>query len=238
MSLSGRGFTLIECLIGLALTFLVILACLEFSLSAERHYAGLKEKEEAALGALAALDKMKVDILRAGQGLARASALGLVEPIAEDSGGLVVTRAEKALALAADAGPGDVSLSLASVTDLRAGREICLTDGEKGEVAVISAVTAGTAVLASPLAAAYSKDATAVVLLDRVTLALDAGQGVLRRKVNLGTAQPLLENVAAADFSLDRTANLARVRFGLRSNPDAIHEICLFPKNPALAAGT
>lgn len=236
--MSGRGFTLIECLIGLALAFFVILACLEFSVSAERRYASLKEKEETALGALAALDKMEVDILRAGQGLSRESALGLLEPVAAISGGLIITRAEKTFELTADAGAGDVSLSLTSVTDLRAGREICLADGEKGEVAAIASVATGAAVLASPLGAAYSKAVTTVSLLDKVTLTLDAGQGVLRRKVNLGTAQPLVENVAAADFSLDTAANLAKVRFSLRSNLDATYEICLFPKNPALAGGT
>lgn len=236
----SRGFTLVECLIGLAISFIVVLACLEFSAAAGRHYAGLKDREETALGALAALDKMKVDILRAGQGLARAAALGLVAPIAVDAatGGLIITRAEKAFELAADAAPGDASLSLTSVADLRAGRSLCLTDGGKGEIAVVASVSAGAAVLASPLASAYATAGTTVVLLDRVSLTFDVSQGVIRRKVNLGTAQPLLESAASAEFSLDLPANLAGVRFSLRSQPDAIHEIRLFPKNPALAGGT
>jgi prepilin-type N-terminal cleavage/methylation domain-containing protein len=233
--MKGRGFTLLECLIGLALTLLVVCACLEFYGAAQKHFFRLKEKEEAAQGAMAALDKMKVDILRAGQGLVREQALGLFEAVAEDGGGLLIVRAERAYELAGDVAEGDSRIPLTSVADLRTGREICLSNGEKGEVLVISSVAAGAVVLPSPLASGYSKETSTVLLLEKISLTLDAARGVLRRKVNLSPAQPLLENVRAAEFLVDRSANTVRVRLGLNGQGDSTYESCLFPKNAALA---
>jgi hypothetical protein len=236
--MKARGFTLLECLIGLSLSLFVVCACLEFFVTAQKHFFRLKEKEEAAQGALAAMDKIKVDILRAGQGLVQPLALGLIEAVAEDAGGLLITRAEKAFELAADVREGDVRLSLTSVADLKAGREVCLSDGEKGEVRVISSVASGTAVLSSPLGFGYAKEKASVHLLEKISLYVDARQDILRRRVNLSSAQPLLENVRSAEFLVDRAANLVRVRFGLKNQGDAIYESCLFPKNPALAGRT
>jgi type II secretory pathway pseudopilin PulG len=234
-AVKSRGFTLLECLIGLSLSLFVVCACLEFYAAAQKHFFRLKEKEEAAQGAMAALDKMKVDILRAGQGLVRANSLGLVEAVVEVAGGLLVIRAERAYDLAADVGEGDALVPLTSIADLRPGREICLSDGEKGEVLVIASVAAGAAVLSSPLGSGYSREKSSVLLLEKISLTLDAARGILRRKVNLSSAQPLLENVSTAEFLVERSANLVRVRLGLKDQGDSIYELCLFPKNPALA---
>ena len=86
----ARGFTLVECLIGLSLSFFVVCACLEFFGAAQKSYFRLKEKEEASQSALAALDKMSADILRAGEGLVLPVSLGLIEPVAESGGGLEI----------------------------------------------------------------------------------------------------------------------------------------------------
>jgi len=228
------GFSLLECLVGMALSFLVVLACLEFFGAARRSYSRLKDREETAQGAAAALDKMSVDILRAGQGLVRAAALGLVEPVAESGGALRVTRAEAEFALAADVLAGDTRLPLVRTAELARGREICLEDGAKGEVLTVASVEPGAVIFSSPLSHDYARDGTSVLLLERITLSLDARQGVLRRKVNLSSAQPLLENVRSAEFLEDRPANLVRVRFSLAPQGDATYELCLFPKNPAL----
>lgn len=232
--MKSRGFTLLECLIGLALALFIVCACLEFYGAAQKHFFRLKEKEETAQAAMAALDKMKVDILRAGQGLVREEGLGLVQAVAEDGGGLLIVRAERAYDLAGDVVEGDLLVPLTSVADLRPGREICLSDGERGEVLVISSVTAGAVVLSSPLGSGYSKEKSSALLLEKTSLILDAAGGVLRRKVNLSSAQPLLENVRAAEFLVDRSANVVRVRLGLKDQGDSTYELCLFPKNAAL----
>lgn len=231
----SRGFTLLECLIAMAISFFLVCACLEFFGAAQKSYFKLKDKEEAAQSALAALDKMSVDILRAGQGLVLAASLGLVEPVAEAGGGLLVTRSEKSFVLAGDVAEGDVLIPLTGTSDLRPGREICLTDGVKGEVLAISSVTSGGVVVSSPVGSALAKARTSVALLERTSLSMDASQGVLRRRVNLSTAQPLLENVRAAEFTFDGAANLVRVRFTLNNKGDATYELRVFPKNPALA---
>jgi hypothetical protein len=229
------GFSLLEFLVGLTLSFFVVLAALEFFGAARRSYVRLKGREEAAQGAAGALDKMRVDILRAGQGLARATALGLVEPVAESGGALELVRAEEELALTADVRAGETLLPLVRTGEAKPGREICVEDGTEGEILTVASVSAGAAVLSSPLSHDFPRDGTSVLLLERVVLSLDARQGVLRRKVNLSSAQPLLENVRAAEFRADRTANLVRARFSLGPQGDATYELCLFPKNPALA---
>lgn len=231
----ARGFSLLECLIGLTLALFVVCACLEFFGAAERSYFKLKDKEEAAQSALAALDKMSVDILRAGQGLAQVAGLGVVEPVVESGGGLLITRAEKSYDLAADVAPGDLRVPLADDSELRPGRELCLTDGEKGEVCLVASVEPGAAVVSSPLVNGFAREKTAVLLLEKTFFSLDARQAVIRRRVNLSSAQPLLENAGSAEFLVDRPANLVRVRFSLISEGDAIYELRLFPKNPALA---
>ena len=233
--MKARGFSLLECLIGLGLSFLVVCACLQFFIAAEMSYFKLRDREERSQSALAAMDKMRVDILRAGQGLASEAALGLVEPAVESSGVLLLTRAERDYVLAADVASGDSQILLASVAELKAGREVIVSDGVNGEVLVISAVAPGAVGVAPPVSRPYKKEKALFRLLETVSLALDARQGVIRRRTNGSAAQPLLENVGAAGFVVDREANLVRVRFSLTSQGDATYELCLFPKNPALA---
>lgn len=229
-----RGFSLLECLIGLALSLFVVCVCLGFFMAAERSYFRLRDGEEAAQAALAAQDKMRVDLLRAGQGLAPAAALGLVEPVAEAGGGLLVTRAERAYALAADLAAGDTRIPLDSVADLRPGREVLIADAESGEVRTLASVGGGAVVVSTPLERGYARSGASLQLLERVALTLDPRLRILRRRVNSSSAQPLLENAGAAEFAFDGPANLVRVRFSLAPQGDAYYELCLFPKNTVL----
>ena len=229
-----RGFSLLESLIGLALSLLVVCASLGFFMAAERSYFRLRDRQEAAQAALAALDKMRVDILRAGQGLAPAAALGLIEPVAE-SGGLLVTRSEQAYALADDVAAGETRIRLGSAAGLSAGREVLVTDAAGGEVRTLVSVGGDAAVISAPLGRGYARSDASLHLLERVALTLDAKQGVLRRRVNSSSAQPLLDDADAAEFAFDRPANLVRVRFSLAPQGGAFYELRLFPKNTALS---
>lgn len=224
-----------ECLIGLSLSLFVVCACLEFFGAAQKSYFRLKEKEEASQSALAALDKMSADILRAGEGLVLPVSLGLIEPVAESGGGLEIIRAERAYELSAAAGAGDTRIRLAAVTDLKPGREICLVDDGNAEVHTVSSVESKDVVLTTPAGRAYAPEKTSLLLLEKILLTLDTRQGVLRRRVNLSTAQPLLEDAAEAGFFVDKAANIVRVRLRLNSQGDAAYEFQLFPKNAALA---
>jgi type II secretory pathway pseudopilin PulG len=233
--MKARGFSLLECLIGLSLSFFIVLACLEFFGAARKSYSKLKDKEETAQSALAALDKMRLDILRAGEGLVLPASLGLVEPVAEAGGGLVITRAERSYELAGDVAAGDARIPLAAATDLKPGREICLADDAHAEVLAVSSAGAGAAVVSPPVGRAYARQRARALLLEKISLAMDLRLGVLRRRVNSSPAQPLLESAASAEFLVDRPANLVRVRVRLNSQGDATYELRLFPKNPALA---
>ena len=73
------GFTLIECLVGLALSLFVISTGLEFFIRAERPFCGSRREGEAGQAALAALDRMRIDLLHAGRGLSLEIEVGLVE---------------------------------------------------------------------------------------------------------------------------------------------------------------
>jgi prepilin-type N-terminal cleavage/methylation domain-containing protein len=233
----ARGFSLLECLIGLALSLFIICAALGFFVSAQKRFFRMKEAQEASQSALAAMDKMRIDVLRAGEGLALPVSLGLLESVTEVPDGILLVRAEETYGLAEDAPEGRTRVRLLSAAGLKSGREICIVDGEKGEVRAISAVEEGAAVFADPLESDYAAAGTAVLLLERTSLTLDGARAVLRRGVNLSPAQPLLENARSAVFHFDPSANIVRIRFGLDSpsQGDKTYELCLFPKNPALA---
>jgi hypothetical protein len=81
----------------------------------------------------------------------------------------------------------------------------------------------------------YAKEESVVLLLYIVTFYLDAEKSTLRRKVNAGTPQPLLENVQYFASGYDAGANLTTVGLRLTSGSEKIHEITVFPKNMALA---
>jgi hypothetical protein len=70
-----------------------------------------------------------------------------------------------------------------------------------------------------------------------VTYFLDGPARILRRRVNASSAQPLLENAAAAAWTLDASAPLVRVRLELAVKGVHPHEATVFLKNAALARG-
>ncbi|MGZ5439670.1 MAG: PilW family protein [Candidatus Aminicenantales bacterium] len=120
------GFTLIECLLGLALSLFVISTGLEFFIRAEKAFLLLKEREEAGQAALAALDRMRIDLLHAGRGLSLEIGLGLVAAAEATAAELRTMSLEKTLTLAADAQAGDTRLPLESTADITAGQQLTL----------------------------------------------------------------------------------------------------------------
>ncbi len=229
------GFTLVECLLGLALSLFVISAGLEFFVRAEKAFLRLKEREEAGQSALAALDRMRIDLLHAGLGLSEEIRLGLVEAAEATADELRTTSLEKELALAADIRAGDIRLSLVSATDIAAGQRLALREGGAGEVRTVVRVEAGAVVIDAPAERDYAQDLASAALVERVTYFLDASTRVLRRRVNTSPAQPLLEGAAGAVWSLDAAAHLVRIRLELDTEGAHPHEATVFLKNAALA---
>jgi type II secretory pathway pseudopilin PulG len=232
------GFTLIECLLGLALSLFVISTGLELFARSQKAFQRLKEREEAGQAALAALDRMRVDLLHAGRGLAPEIGMGLVEAAEATAAELRTVTLERELALAAGAAAGDTRLPLASTADIAAGQQIALRDGAAGEVRTVVGVESGAAVLDAPLAGSYAPGTSSLSLLERVTYFLDTPAGILRRRVNASPAQPLLERTAAAAWSLDPVSHLVRVRLEIAIEGAHPHEATVFLKNPALAGSS
>lgn len=229
------GFTLLECLIGLALSLVVITAGLGFHASAQKAFVRLQAREEAGQGALAAIDKMRIDLLHAGRGLAPEIALGLVAAVETAGGELRTVSAERALVLAAGAAAGATRLPLLSTADLTAGRRVLLRQGQAGEVRAIIRVEPGAVVVEAPLERAYDPGSAALSLLECVAYFRDGATRILRRRPNAGSAQPVVEGVAAAEWSLDAAASLVRVRLELDVQGAPPHEATIFVKNLALA---
>lgn len=229
------GFTLIECLLGLALALLVAAAGLELFARSRTVFARLKAREEAGQAALAALDRMRIDLLHAGRGLAVEVGLGLVAAAAAAPDELRTVSLERTLALSSDAAAGDLGLAVVSTADVAAGQAIVLRDGTAGEVRTVVRVGTGAVVLDAPLARGYPAASAAVSLLETVSFRLDAAARVLRRRVNASPAQPLFEGAAAASWTLDPDAPLVHLRLEPDTEGAPAHEATVFLKNAALA---
>lgn len=229
------GFTLIECLLGLALSLLIITTGFEFFARAEKAFARLKEREETGQAALAALDRMRIDLLHAGRGLSPEIGLGLIEAAAATDDELRTVSIEKELTLASPAHAGDTRISVASTADVTSGQRIALREDTAGEVRTIARVEAGAVLIDAPLERGYAPAAAVLSLLEVVTYFLDEPAGILRRRVNTSPAQPLLEGVAAAAWSLDTASLLVRIRLEPKTEGAHPHEATVFLKNPALA---
>lgn len=231
------GFALLEAVLGLALSLLVLAAGFEFYARAQKGFARLKAREEADQSALAAVDRMRIDLLHAGRGLAAEIGLGLVAAAAADAAELRTASLERTLELAAAAGSGDTRLALVSTADVAAGQVVVLRDGAAGEVRTVVRVDPGAIVVDAPLGQGYAPggpEGLRLCLLETVAYRLDAA-GVLRRRVNASPAQPLAEDIAAAGWTLEAAAPIVRLRIQPRTEGALAHEATVFLKNAALA---
>lgn len=229
------GFTLIEALIALSLSVLLIAAALAAAAHAHAVFARLKDREEASLDALAALDRMRIDLLHAGRGLALESALGIIETVRLTDEEMRTVCQERPLTLAAEARAGDSKLSLESTSGIAAGQAVAVIEGDAGEVRTVASVDRAAVTLREPLERDYTLAGASVSLLETVVYSLDRRAGILRRRANASSAQPLLENAAEARWTLDPAARTVRVRLAVNLKGAKAYETIVFLKNSALA---
>lgn len=229
-----RGLSLLESLIGMSLSFFVILSCLEIFGFTRAHFFILKEKQETFLAAAAALDKIRGDIVHAGFGLTAAMELGLVAGVQEDEDVLTLCSSESSIMPEDDLLAGQTQIRVASAQGFKKGREICIHDRQRGERHVVAAADRSRIFLSSSLRYHYSRKITRVILLRKVSLFFDTEDRILRRKVNTSSAQPLCDDVAAFCFAFSRPVNLVRLSIRLESD-ERSYETKIFPKNIALA---
>jgi type II secretory pathway pseudopilin PulG len=229
-----KGFTLIESLLSLVFFLMIILSSLEFFGTTRKIFFRLKEAQETSAGAAAALEKIRIDLLHAGRGLAQPISLGIIDGIELQNEALGLIIGEKAYTLTSDLSSGQAAVPLPDTEGLHAGREVCIFDGRRGEVLGIESVDKGMMRLAPPPANSYLRQDGKIVLLQKVSFYLERGSSILRRKVNASPAQPLVEGVRFFGFSYDGRSNLAQVQIGFEKEPEKTHEISVLLKNVAL----
>ena len=169
-----------ESILSLTLFLIVVLASLEFFGFTRDIFLKLKDKEETKEAALAALDKMKTDLLAGGSGLLEPIELGFLEGITQNEGTLVILSKEKNLTPLNDLLEGQTRIGLQSTRDVKKGREICIFDHTKGEVKSISRVAKKSIILSSPLNFSFLKEKSQVLLLKKISLFLDKDKHILR----------------------------------------------------------
>lgn len=230
--MSRPGFSLIESLIGLCLTLAILVACLGFFSMGRRVFFKLKSSEEDRLAALAALEKIKVDLSAAGEGLQTPMAFGLTAGLEVGDGVLSIETLDTSLTPASDLDAGSTRISCSGTPDVAKGRILCFHDGDRGEIGIADGCGRGYILCASPLQNSYKEDEVRILVVGSVRYFLQAG--VVRRKANSSSAQPLIEDIGTWDVSTEVNPNLLTV--GLRfKNKERLHEISLFAKNMALA---
>ncbi|MDH7513949.1 MAG: hypothetical protein QHH14_13460 [Clostridiales bacterium] len=230
-----KGFSAVETMISLALFLMIVMAVFEVFGLARGFFLKIKKGEEETQAAMAALDKMRIDLLQAGSGLSQAIRLGIIEGIKMSEESLTILNLQETLLLSEDLAPGTQRIILGAAAAISPGREICLINAQRGERRSVLSCKGKVIVLASPLEFFYRKKETQVLLVETISLYLDKGRSTIRRQVNLSSPQPLLEDVYSFDFGFDAKNNLARVNFVLKANEEKTYELLVFPKNIALS---
>ncbi len=229
-----RGFTLIEALMASAMFLLILAAAVEFLAQGGRRFRRVEDRSESRLEAMAALQKVREDLREAGGGLVEAVRLGILEPVSMSDGGtrLTVVSSSESRRLSSDVTAGSVVVILAGRAGLPAGRSVSLVDGGHGELRTIAGASGTRIVLDAPLESDYGAAGTVLSLLEEVEYSLGPG-GVLRRKANRASAQPLLEGVR--EF-LAGAAGPLRADLVLERAPEARLGVSIVPGNLRLAA--
>ncbi len=237
---AGGGFSLIELLIGLMLFFIVAMGGLDFFSRCRRLFFHLTSDQDAAERAAAALERARLDILEAGQGLAEPIRQDLIQGIEAAISRVTLTSAEEENSIPGGLAAGATAIPLSKTSGFSAGREVCLIDDAGGELREIQAVRDEGLILTAPLLREYRAGRTAVLLLRQVMIAWDPGTKTLRRKINSSSPQPLLEEVASFTAAFDPERLLLSIGLRMTAKPEDFYEITVFPKNLALAckAGT
>jgi type II secretory pathway pseudopilin PulG len=228
------GFSLTESLIALTLFLFLILAGIEVFSSARETLSKLGESQLAEETVSAAIDRIRADVRTAGRGLAGPGAEP-VKSLEAVGAALVVRTGELTARLAADAAAGTSILAVAGAEDFPAGRKILVMDESKGESALVAESGTGVLRLAAPVAGAYGRSGTSVVLIREISLYMDAARSVLRRKVDGGSGQPLLEDARIFGFSIGSPSPVVDISIGSHLGRGETHETSVHARNAALA---
>ncbi len=222
-------------MIALGLSLLVVVAAFEFLGITRSLFSKVKDAQENSQAVQAALLKLRIDLIRAGFGLAEPLRAGVIEGIEIGQNSFTVLSLDDALILAADVVSGEKRIPLDKVSGLSRGRRVCLAEEDRAEAHTVSALDGHAVILTEPLETSYSAAAGRLLLLEEVRYYLDAGSGNLRRKVNASPAQPMLDDTSFFVPLYERETNLFRIRLASNASQERIYEFSIFPKNLGLS---
>ena len=220
---------MIELGAGLAVAFFIVTATAEFFALNRKLFERLKARQTGEQAVLGAADRLRIDLLHAGEGLALPTGLGLLTPALVEQGTLQVVHAERVLRLTSDVPAGTERFSLVSTAGITAGREVAVSEKDRGEVAVVKSVEGKSLVVTAPLRHSYTAVSAEILLLSVVVYATDGT--TLRRKVNRASAQPILENAGEVLFRHDVESSLVSCGLSLSSPGGISHEVTVLVKN-------
>ena len=229
------GFTLLELLVGMAVFSIVLAAGIGAFVQARGLFFKLKAAEEDVQAVDSALDRMRIDLVRAGRGLKDVMDRALVSAVDTGAGRLTLFSAGAESPLVRDLASGAARADLESADGFKKGGMACFLEGSRGEVRNIASVEGNSLVLDVPVDAGYGAGACRVIGIESVGYFLGAVDRIVRRQVNASPAQPLIEEVDAFLFSYDAASNAASASLRLRSGKERTHEILVFPKNAGLS---
>lgn len=232
--MKGKGFTLVELLIGMALSLIILVSGISFFGHARELFFKLKDAEEDAQAAYSALDRIRLDLVRGGRGLAEAIGMGLLPAVEAGPERLIILSSEGPRSLTQDLASGGSRARLDTAEGIKKGDRVCLLEGARGEVLVVAAVEADELILDLPAEAGYSAEACRVLPIEQVSYFLGAADRVVRRQADSSPAQPLIEDVGEFRYTYDVPSNLVSVIIGLAPHKERIHAILVFPKNAGL----
>ncbi|MGB9836184.1 MAG: hypothetical protein ACPLRX_05545 [Candidatus Saccharicenans sp.] len=236
------AFTLIECLIGLSLSLFILLSSVEMFTLARRFSVKFKEEQETSLAVANALEKIREDAEKAGQGLEAEAGQpeGQPEafcPVFISAGHLFLYSQDEELFLSqpAEAGqnfiPVKVNRSLAE--KLKKGRNIFLSHQIENKVEFFSITnfTGDRIYLSGSLTYDYRPEGSRASLLEKVEYFFDREQKILRRRVNDTSSQPLLEQALGFEPDYSPATNLLTVKIIVGQKKEKVYEVAVFPKN-------
>lgn len=229
------GLSLLEFLISLTLFFITLLMGLQFFAASRNQFTKLKQSYESRSDLLAAADKIKADSRTAGQGISIPVSLGIIEPVSSEESGLTIRKLQDGMNLTAALEAGQTFIPLESTSAFSRNRDLCFCGHGYGEIIAIAEVTKTGIRLASPLAQAYRPPESTLLQINEVTFFLDGTSHILRRCVNRGSAQPLLEDVRDFHHAYEAEHHLIRVRLVHSPAKEEEYETWIFPRNTALA---
>jgi len=225
----------LESLLSLTLFCFVFMGGLAFLGPAKAHFHSLKDEYETCEMLYTAVDKIKLDLEQAGEGLFIPLAFGLVPGITAAEDSLWIESGELTLDLSSDLQPGQTRIPLLSTTGFKKGRQICIFNTSGGESATIASIDSNSILLTQPLHSGYLAGDSWLILVRTVQIFLDKDDNLLRRKVNTSSAQPLLEDTVLFFYDYDTAIHLIQIDISTKSNEGKKHAFSMRPKNLVLA---